>query len=114
MDVMTIPMRRDPPSSEVYWECRSDLSWRFGTETCGRFADLFEERLRALRAQDENVSIASSYLTVSFTMSGLLSITAPKHIAIRVQYIDDTELFYDNGYLGGIFTLPQPNATPDF
>ncbi len=57
-----------------------------------------------------------------FTASNL-SITSPKHIAIRIEYIDGTVLFYDNGgfdtlsgnfFGGGIYTEWPDWATPDF
>ncbi len=102
--------------AQVYWECRSwGETWWIGTNTCERFANLFEQRLRELRARDENVLIAASnYTIVTYTLSGIISPTSPKHAAVRIEFIDGTELFYDNGSFDGIYTEHPDWATPDF
>ncbi|MDR2117476.1 MAG: cadherin repeat domain-containing protein, partial [Planctomycetaceae bacterium] len=99
---------------QVYQECRNDLSWQFGTNTCQRFAFLFENKLRELRESDENVRLASNDSVVTYTLSGLISITSPKHTAVRIIFVDGSVLFYDNGAFGGIYTEHPDWATPDF
>jgi hypothetical protein len=104
--------------ADVFEDCHSFFTtWWIGSNTCERFALYFEEKLNELKANDSNVSYAIfNQLVVSFTTSGIISCSSPKHAAMRIQFIDGTELFYDNGSFGGIFNIGDiPDwVTPDF
>ena len=79
-------------------------SYSIGTETCQRFAEDFDSALSTLRATDGNLNCAIRQANIVVYSLPLSYWPSTRHAVVRVEYIDGSVIYYDNGAWGGVFT----------